>query len=141
MSQAAPESFSKRQIRVVAAEIVDEAGNYLITQRLPHAAMPLLWEFPGGKVEPGESDEQALIREIREELEVEIEVLGKTLATVRDYDTYIIDFHSFSARVVSGTLRRVGVWDFRWVKPADLNDYRFPPADQETIDRLLGLDG
>lgn len=135
------DSFKKRVIRVVAAEISDATGAYLITQRLPHAAMPLLWEFPGGKVEPGETDEQALVREIREELEVDIEVGARTLSTVREYDSYIIDFHSFSARVVGGTARRTGVWDFRWVQPPELADYRFPPVDQLTIDRLLGVDG
>ena len=131
----------KRVIRVVAAEITDEQGHYLIAQRLPHAAMPLLWEFPGGKVESGESDEAALIREIREELVVDIEVGARTLSTLSEYDTYIIDFHSFEARIRSGQLERVGVWDFRWVKPAELGDYRFPPVDQMTIDRLLGIDG
>ncbi len=131
----------KRVIRVVAAEIIDDQGHYLIAQRLPHAAMPLLWEFPGGKVELGETDEDALAREIREELDVDIDVGLHTLSTVREYDTYMIDFHSFEARIRSGQLDRVGVWDFRWVKPSELGDYRFPPADQMTIDRLLGIDG
>jgi 8-oxo-dGTP diphosphatase len=132
---------SKRIIRVVAAEIRSADGLYLITQRLPHAAMPLLWEFPGGKVEPGETDEQALVREIREELDLEIDVNSRTLSTVRDYDSYRIDFHSFSATVRSGIAQRIGVWDFRWVTPAEFADYTFPPVDQQTIDRLLGHDG
>ncbi len=129
----------KRTIRVVAAEICNDHGEYLITQRLPHAAMPLLWEFPGGKVEPGETDAEALVREIREELDVEIEVVGTSVSTVRDYGAYCIDFHSLRTRLLSGSLQRIGVWDFRWVKPADLAQYRFPPADRETIDRLLGM--
>lgn len=129
----------KRTIRVVAAEICSENGEYLITQRLPHAAMPLLWEFPGGKVEPGESDAEALVREIREELDVEIEVVGDSVSAVRDYGAYCIDFHSLRATLVSGTLQRIGVWDFRWVRAGDLEQYRFPPADRDTIDRLLGM--
>ncbi len=131
----------KRVIRVVAAEISDGGSHYLITQRLPHAAMPLLWEFPGGKVEPGESDEEALRREIKEELDVQIAVGAKTVQTLRDYDNYRIDFHCFAAQIVQGHPQRIGVWDFRWVQPQELGDYRFPPADQETIDRLVGLDG
>jgi 8-oxo-dGTP diphosphatase len=131
---------AKRVIRVVAAEIIDDQGHYLIAQRLPHAGMPLLWEFPGGKVESGETDEEALIREIREELDVDIDIGAKTLSTLREYDSYIIDFHSFEARIRDGVLQRVGVWDFRWVRPQELGDYRFPPADQLTIDRLLGMD-
>jgi 8-oxo-dGTP diphosphatase len=132
----------KRVIRVVAAEIRNDHGDYLIAQRHPHAAMPMLWEFPGGKVEAGESDEAALLREIREELDVDIRIEAPSLSTVRDYGTYSIDFHSFSARIDRGTLQRTGVWDFRWVKPTEFGDYRFPPADQESIERLLGtLDG
>lgn len=129
----------KRTIRVVAAEISNDRGQYLITQRLPHAAMPLMWEFPGGKVEPGESDEDALIREIREELDVEIQVVARSVSTTHDQGSYRIDFHSFEVRLVRGTLQRIGVWDFRWVQPEELADYRFPPADRDTIDRLLGL--
>lgn len=128
----------KRVIRVVAAEIRNAAGQYLITQRLPHAGMPLLWEFPGGKVEPDENDEAALIREIQEELDVAIEIRGRSVSLRREYDPYIIDFHSFSARIVSGQPRRIGVWDFRWVQPQQLSEYRFPPVDQATIDVLLG---
>lgn len=129
----------KRVIRVVAAEIIDLDGRYLITQRLPHAGMPLLWEFPGGKVEPGEGDVEALMREIREELDVDIEVGLRSVSVEREYEPYRIDFHSFAAHITGGTLKRIGVWDFRWVRPAELSRYRFPPVDQATLDRLLGL--
>lgn len=128
---------SKRTLRVVAAEICDDHGNYLITQRLPHAALPLLWEFPGGKVEPGETDEAALIREIQEELDVVVQTTGPAASMVADYERYAIDFHSFPARIVSGVPRRIGVWEFRWVSPAELGDYRFPPVDQAAIERLV----
>ncbi|MBM4343020.1 MAG: (deoxy)nucleoside triphosphate pyrophosphohydrolase [Deltaproteobacteria bacterium] len=132
-----PESV-KRTLRVVAAQIRDQNGNYLITQRLPHAALPLLWEFPGGKVEPGESDEAALVREIQEELDVVIEPTGPAASMVAEYERHVIDFHSFPARIVRGAPRRIGVWEFRWVSPADLGDYRFPPVDQAAIERLVG---
>jgi 8-oxo-dGTP diphosphatase len=132
---------AKRTIRVVAAEIRDDAGNYLITQRLPHASMPLLWEFPGGKVELGESDHDALVREIQEELAVTIAVGDLSVQLTRDYGHYVIDFHSYQAHVTQGVLQRIGVWDFRWVTPGEFGHYRFPPVDQESIDRLLGLDG
>lgn len=130
-------SPAKRVIRVVAAEITNDRGQFLITQRLPHAAMPLLWEFPGGKVEPGEDDQTALRREIREELDCDIDVLEATAAVDWEYDTFRIDLRCFSARISGGTPRRIGVWDFRWVNAADFTSYRFPPADQESIDRLL----
>jgi len=128
---------AKPSIRVVAAEICNDRGEYLITQRLPHASMPLLWEFPGGKVESGESDSAALRREIQEELEIAIEVGAQSVHAVQDYPTYSIDFHSFAAKIIGGEPQRIGVWDFRWVKAADLAKYRFPPVDQATIDRLI----
>ncbi len=131
------EPTTKPSIRVVAAEISNDQGEYLITQRLPHASMPLLWEFPGGKVEVGESDAAALQREIQEELEISIDVGEQSVQALQDYPTYSIDFHSFSAKIVSGQPQRIGVWDFRWVKAGDLAKYRFPPADQATIDRLI----
>ncbi len=130
---------AKKTIRVVAGEIRNESGQYLITQRLPHAAMPLLWEFPGGKVEPGETDAQALIREIHEELDLDIDVVGSSFSAEHDYGAYCIDFHSLQAVVRAGSPLRIGVWDFRWVEPADLALYPFPPADRETIQRLLNL--
>lgn len=132
----------KRVIRVVAAEISDGQGRFLITQRLPHATMPLLWEFPGGKVEAGETDEAALARELREELQIDVTVGRRTLSTLHEYDSYVIDFQSFEVRIAGDSPpQRTGVWDFRWVRAHELADYRFPPADQLTIDRLLGLDG
>ena len=128
-----------RTIHVVAAEIRNEAGAYLIAQRLPHAGMPLLWEFPGGKVEPGESDEVALVREIEEELSVRIAITAPSTSVSRDYGIYHIDFRSFQAVIEHGTLQRTGVFDFRWVTPSEFADYRFPPVDQDAIARLLGL--
>ncbi len=132
---------TRRRIRVVAAEIVDGRGNYLITQRNPYAVMPLLWEFPGGKIESGETDEEALVREISEELGIAIEVGDRSVSTVRDYDDYELEFSSFHATIASGEPQRIDVWDFRWVRPAELDRYRFPPADKASIDRLLGLAG
>ena len=128
-----------RTIRVVAAEIRNAEGAYLITQRLPHASMPLLWEFPGGKVEAGESDHAALIREIDEELGVRIAITGPSASVARDYGDYHIDFHSFQAVIERGSPQRIGVHDFRWVTPEAFTDYRFPPVDQDAIARLLGI--
>lgn len=126
----------KPTIRVVAAEI-ERDGRYLITQRRPEATLPLLWEFPGGKVEPGETHEQALARELREEMDVVVEVGDEVLAVVREYDRYVIDFHVYSVFLKSEDIKPIQVHAYRWVTVAELADYEFPAADQESVEQLL----
>ena len=77
----------KPRIRVVAA-VIEQDGNYLITQRMPHAVMPLLWEFPGGKVEPGETDAVALARELAEEMAIAVHVGDELLGVVKEYERF-----------------------------------------------------
>ncbi len=126
----------KPTIRVVAAEAEND-GRYLITQRRPEATLPLLWEFPGGKVETGETDSEALARELSEEMDIEVEVGDEVLAVLREYDKYFIDFHVYSVRILSPEIKRIQVHDYRWVTVAELADYDFPAADQESVDQLL----
>lgn len=129
-----------RSIRVVAA-VVEEDGKYLITQRRPEAVLPLLWEFPGGRVEAGESDERALRRELAERLQIDDVILsGEPLATrSHDYHGYTVVLAIYAAKLGQMRPRRGHINAFRWVGPAELGDYQFPPADQATMDRLLGL--
>ena len=127
-----------RSIRVVAA-VIEEEGRFLITQRRPEAVLPMLWEFPGGRVEPGESDEDALRRELVERLDVGIEV-GEVFSTQdHDYEGYSVTLVIYRATLSSHELRCDHVNDCRWVVSADLDTYDFPPADQATMDKLLGL--
>ena len=127
--------MSKPHIRVVSAEI-ERDGRYLIAQRRPEATMPLLWEFPGGRVEPGERDEEALVREIRENLGVTIEVGELSLHVRHEYDRYTLDLLVYRASTAEEP-KPVGVHEVRWVLADDLDDYEFPGADQRTIDALL----
>jgi 8-oxo-dGTP diphosphatase len=125
-------------IRVVAAVIASE-GRYLITQRRPAAVLPMLWEFPGGRVEAGESDADALKREVFHRLSVQIEV-GELISFVsHPYEHYVVDLHLYECRVVSGDLRAVNVQDFRWVKSDEFDQYPFTPADEASMTKLLGL--
>jgi 8-oxo-dGTP diphosphatase len=125
-------------IRVVAAVIANE-GRYLITQRRPAAVLPLMWEFPGGRVEAGESDADALKREVIHRLSVQIEV-GELISFVsHPYEHYVVDLHLYECRVVSGELRAVNVQDFRWVKSDEFDQYPFTPADEASMNKLLGL--
>lgn len=122
-------------IRVVAAEIERE-GRWLITQRRAEAALPLLWEFPGGRVPEGESDASALRRSLRERLGVEVQVGHRVLQVSHAYAGYTLDMVVYRCGVI-GEPRPVRVADVRWVRPEEFGSYRFPGADQQTVDALL----
>ncbi len=134
--------MSRRHIRVVGAMLEKEPGRYLITQRPPKATLPLLWEFPGGRVEEGESDEQALFRELKEEMDIEVEVLEQVMHTRHEYPHYDIDFRVFRCRLRSPEtmVRHVKVHDHRWVTLGEMSQYKFPDADARTLEKLLDLD-
>jgi 8-oxo-dGTP diphosphatase len=128
----------RRKIRVVGA-MIEEGGRYLITQRPPKATLPLLWEFPGGRVEPGETDQGALARELAEEMGITVEVGDRVIHVEHAYEAYDIDFCVYRCRLLSGTPRHVRIHDHRWVRPDELDQYEFPPADEKSIALLLGL--
>lgn len=127
---------AKPIIRVVAA-LIEQNGKFLITQRRPEASLPLLWEFPGGKVEHGESDENALQRELQEEMEIELEVGKKVFEVSRDYERYFIELATYECKLVRPHIRPIRVHDFRWVGKDEFAEYEFPGADQDTVEKLL----
>ncbi|HKQ67949.1 MAG TPA: (deoxy)nucleoside triphosphate pyrophosphohydrolase [Polyangiaceae bacterium] len=129
---------SQRPIRVVAAVIADQ-GRYLITQRRPTAVLPLLWEFPGGRVEANEKDADALKREVFHRLSVEIEVGDLISFVSHPYEHYVVDLFLYDCRVVSGDLKAVNVNDFRWVTSEEFDGLPFTPADEASMTKLLGL--
>lgn len=125
-------------IRVVAAVIARE-GKYLITQRRPNAVLPLLWEFPGGKVERGESDETALSREIRHRLGVEVTV-GECIGfETHAYDSYVVDLYTYECTIREGTPEPRAVNTFAWVRSDEFDAYEFTPPDEASVAKLLGL--
>jgi 8-oxo-dGTP diphosphatase len=129
----------KKTIRVVAA-VVEREGRYLITQRRDQAVLANLWEFPGGKVEPGESDEQALQRELRERLDAEGHIGKKLGEKVHEYDGYRVALALYGATLTEDRpLVAKRVKDFRWVASSEFDQYPFPDADQQTMDQLLGF--
>lgn len=126
-----------RTIRVVAA-VLEDAGRYLITQRRPTAVLPLMWEFPGGKVEAGETDAEALRREFSHRLGAQIEC-GKLISFVtHPYEHYAVDLFLYECRIASGKLAPMHVHDFKWVTSAEFEQYPFTPADEASMNKLLG---
>jgi 8-oxo-dGTP diphosphatase len=126
------------RVRVVAA-MLERDGRYLITQRRPEARLPLLWEFPGGRVEEGETDAAALARELREEMGITVVVAERVMQVHHSYSAYDIDFVVYRCGLVEGEIQHLKVHDHRWVKPTELDQYPFPPADEKTIVQLLEL--
>jgi 8-oxo-dGTP diphosphatase len=134
--------MGRRQIRVVGAMLQNDNGRYLITQRPPKASLPLLWEFPGGRVEEGETDAQALAREIREEMGVDVTVLEQAMHTHHEYPKYDIDFRVFRCRLADARapIQHLRVHDHRWVTLEEMAQYQFPDADAKTLAKLLDLE-
>jgi 8-oxo-dGTP diphosphatase len=129
--------MANRTIRVVAA-VIERGGKYLITQRREEAVLPLLWEFPGGKVEEGESDEAALHREVLGRLGVDVEVQQKLADKHHAYEKYDVHLTLYACNLPPEVEPRpLRVKDVRWVTSSDFANYQFPPADQATMDRLL----
>lgn len=89
--------MTRRQIRVVGAMLEREPGRYLITQRSKASSLPLLWEFPGGRVHEGEALTSALVRELKERLQLDVVVTEQAMATQHEYAAYDVDFRSFTA--------------------------------------------
>lgn len=126
-------------ISVVAA-VIESGDRYLITQRKPGAVLPLLWEFPGGRVEKGEDAEAALAREIQERIGCGVRVREKIGEREHPYDGYTVRLSLFACELPQGAVPApVGVNAVRWVTSEELGDYEFPPADQSSVDELLGI--
>lgn len=127
-----------RRIRVVAAVIARD-DRYLITQRRPSAILPLLWEFPGGRVEPGETDARALEREVLHRLGVVVETHHLIGYVNHPYERYAVDLHLYECTIVRGEPREVNVHAYRWVRSDEFDQYPFTPADEMSMSQLLGL--
>lgn len=132
---------SRRLLLVTAAALFDASGRVLISQRPQHKALGGLWEFPGGKVEPGEAPEAALIRELKEELDLTVEpdALDPYAFASHAYP----DFHLLMPLYVITRWQGVVKLDpnaaqaMKWVAPRELRDHEMPPADVVLVDRLI----
>jgi len=123
-------------VEVVAALIQDDKGRYLITRRRGGSHLAGMWEFPGGKREPGESLEEALRRELIEELSATFSVGEKVETVSWQYPERTVVLHFYRCRFESGTIEPLEQQAMEWVEPARLAELEFPPADRELIARL-----
>ncbi|GAB4520123.1 MAG: A/G-specific adenine glycosylase [Anaerolineae bacterium] len=120
----------------VTAAIIWRDGQVLIAQRPTDAMLGGLWEFPGGKQEPGEALEACLRREIAEELGIEIEVNEPLPAIEHAYSHFRITLHPFHCRIVAGEPRAIGCTAWRWVRPSELGQFALSAADRRIVARL-----
>lgn len=121
---------------LVTAAVIFEEDKVLITRRPDDGVHPGLWEFPGGKIEAGESPEQALCREIREELAADIAVTGIFEVVYYRYDWGPVLILVYRCQLLSSVLHNIGVAEHRWVSPRELGDFAILAADQPIVDRL-----
>ncbi len=123
-------------ITVGAAATINRKGEVMIAQRLEGDMLGGLWEFPGGKLEPGETIEECVVRELKEELGINIEV-GKKLITVKHaYSHFTMTMHVYFTKIISGRPRLIHCADYKWVEISDLRRFAYSKADLQVVDAL-----
>lgn len=130
-------NLSKPFLEVVAA-LIWEGGRFLICRRPAHKARGLLWEFVGGKVEPGETKEQALVRECKEELDILVEPREVFCGLVHEYEDVTVRLTLYNCTIVGGQPTLLEHNDMRWITVDEIPKYNFCPADTEILAKLSG---
>ena len=125
-------------VEVVAALIWDK-DKFMICQRPAHKTRALLWEFVGGKVEPGETKEQALIRECQEELAITLSVDDVFMDVVHEYPDITVHLTLFNATIAEGVPKKLEHHDIQWITVDEIDQYHFCPADTEILLKLSCL--
>ena len=125
----------EKAVTVVAA-LIRDGDRFMICRRPAHKTRGLLWEFVGGKVEPGETKRQALIRECREELGVTVSAGRVFMELTHSYPDMTVELTLFEAEITDGEVQMLEHADIRWISPEDIPLYEFCPADEEILARL-----
>lgn len=123
---------------VVSAAVIERDGAFLLTRRLEGTHLAGFWEFPGGKCDAGESLAESLVREIREELDAEVDVGSEIHATSHDYPERCVELRFFHCRLLTEPRPALGQ-EMVWVRRDDLASYSLPPADHELVRILTGI--
>ena len=122
---------------VVVAALIWDKDKFMICQRPAHKSRGLLWEFVGGKVEPGETKEQALIRECQEELAITLSVGDVFMDVVHEYPDLTVRLTLFNAIIAEGEPQKLEHNDIKWITPSEIAKYRFCPADEEILNKII----
>ena len=123
----------------VVAALIWDGEKFLICQRPAHKSNALLWEFVGGKVEPGESHAQALIRECREELDITVTVGDLFMELTHTYPDITVHLFLYHAAIAAGAPQMLEHNDLRWITPAEIPQYVFCPADDVILERIMEM--
>ena len=126
----------RKPIVPVVAALIWDGDRFMICQRPAHKARGLLWEFVGGKVEPGEIKEQALIRECQEELAITLSVGDIFMEVVHEYPDMTVLLTLFHAEIAEGVPQKLEHNDIKWITPAEIPEYDFCPADEEILKKI-----
>lgn len=127
----------KRTVKVVGAVTINEQGQILCALRSPTMSQPNVWEFPGGKVEEGEKPEDALVREIKEELSCKVEVHELVEDVVHEYPTIIVHLLTYKTKIVEGTPMAKEHAELRWMALDELSSLQWAPADVPTVEAFV----
>lgn len=133
------EKRNRRNTRMteVVAALIWQGEKFMICQRPAHKARGLLWEFVGGKVEAGETKEEALMRECQEELDVRLSVGDVFMEVTHEYPDLLVHLTLFHATIAEGEPQKLEHNDIRWITPEEISNYDFCPADEEILARII----
>jgi len=129
--------MEKKSITQVVAALIWDGDRFLICQRPAHKARGLLWEFVGGKVEPGESKQQALCRECREELDISLRIGDEFMTVLHEYPDITVELSLFHAVISRGTPKMLEHHDLKWITADEICRYEFCPADKEILEKII----
>lgn len=125
-----------RKVTQVVAALIWDGDRFLACQRPAHKARGLLWEFVGGKTEPGETPQQALIRECWEELAIEVSVGSVFMQVLHEYPDLLVQLTLFNCSIASGVPQMLEHNDIRWITVEEIPDFEFCPADVDILEKL-----